>query len=270
MPSCQKGVKQLDFIIGILKSADWKMERFPIFGGTHLLYLFVGLTVCVVAAYLFKNKSNRFMRIMFIAISIYFLFCEVFKQLFFYYIIGYEEYWFILLPFHLCSMPLYILPLTLFLRNGILKQSLYNFLSSYCLTGGLISVLVDGGLVSGYWIITFNSFVWHFVLVFIAMFLCVSGRVKFKLTEFAKASAVFSVCAVLALLINIALFDISKGTCDMFFIGPAPMNVVVYRDIAKIVGRPLTSLIYLATLALASFGLYAAATHLPRSKPFQS
>ena len=210
------------------------------------------------------------MRIMFIAISIYFLLSEVFKQLFCYYAVGYDEYLFILFPFHLCSMPLYILPLTLFLRDGTLKQSLYNFLASYCLTGGLMSVTVDGGLISGYLAITFSSFLWHFVLIFIALFLCVSGRVRFKLTEFAKATAVFGVCAVLALLINIALYDLSNGTCDMFFMGPAPMNVVVYRDIAKAVGRPLTSLIYLATLALASFGLYAAVTHLPKAKSSQN
>lgn len=256
----------MSFVTDLLKSAAWKMERFPLFGGIHLACLSIGFTICVVFAYLFKNKSDKFMRMMFTAISIYFLFSEVFKQLFCFYAIGYDEYLFILLPFHLCSMPLYLLPLTLLVRDGKLKQSLYNFLATYCLTGGLLSVTVDGGLISGYLVMTVSSFVWHFILVFIALFLGVSGRVRFKFTEFIKATVVFGVCAVLALLINIALYDISKGTCDMFFIGPAPMNVVVYRDIAKAVGRPLTSLIYLTTLALASFGLYAAVTHLPKTK----
>jgi len=260
----------MNLIIELVNSAAWKMERFPLFGRIHLIYLFIGLTVCVASAYLLKNKSDKFVRIMFIILNIYFLLSEIFKQLFCYYAVGYDEYLFILFPFHLCSMPLYILPLTLLLRNKTIKQSMCNFLASYCLTGGLISVTVDGGLISGYLIITFNSFVWHFILVFIALFLCVSGRVKFKLNEFVKATIVFGVCAVFALLINIAFYNISNGTCDMFFIGPAPMNVVVYRDIAKVVGRLLTSLIYLATLILASFGLYAAATHLPKSKPFQT
>ena len=242
------------------------MERFPIFGLTHLAYLSIGLTLCVVFVYLFKNKSDNFIRIIFIVVSVYLLFCEVFKQLFCYYAIGYDEYNFILFPFHLCSMPLYVLPLTLFLRNGTLKQSLYNFLASYCLTGGLMSVVVDGGLVSGYWCMTINSFGWHFILIFIALLLCVSGRVRFKLKEFIKATVVFAVCAFIALLINIVFYDISNGTCDMFFIGPAPMNVVVYSDIEKVAGRQLTSLIYLATLVIASFGLYVLATHLPGKK----
>jgi len=256
----------LSVIAELMNAVSWRMERFPLFGGTHLIWLFTGLVICVAAAYLLKNKSDAFTQRLFAAISVYFVLAEAFKQLFCYYAVGYDEYIFILLPFHLCSMPLYILPITLFLRNGRVKQSLYNFLAGYCLTGGLMSVTVDGGLVSGYSIITFHSFLWHFLLIFIALYLCVSGRVRFGVREFAKSAAVFAICAGVALIINIALYDVSNGTCDMFFIGPAPMNVVVYRDIAKAVGRPLTSLIYLATLTAASFGLFAAVTHLPRIK----
>jgi hypothetical protein len=254
----------MDVIIEALRATAWRMEPQPLFGAFHLAYIIIGLSVCILLAYLLRGISERGHKVLLTSLGVLLIISEVYKQLFWHYAIGYGEYPWFILPFHLCSMPIYILPVVAWLPKGRVQQALYAFLASYCLAGGLISVLVDGGLLRTYWTMTIHSLTWHLLLVFVGLYLGLSGWACGKTKAFAKGAAAFVVFACAAFLLNTALLDASNGACDMFFVGPGPMNVVVYRDIAAIVGRPLTTLIYLLTLTIASYLCWLLATHLPK------
>jgi hypothetical protein len=256
----------VDTIIEAIRITAWKMEPQPLFGAFHLTYVIAGLAISVFLAYRLRKITERQHTIMLVSLGILLILSEIYKQLFWYYVIGYKEYPWFNLPFHLCSMPLYLLPFVALLPKGRARQALYAFLASYCLAGGLISVLADGGLLRNYWTMTIHSLTWHLLLVFVGLYLGLSGRVNSRVGTFVKGAVVFGVLAFVAFLINLALWDVSNGTCDMFFVGPAPMNVVVYRDIAQVVGRPLTTLIYLLTLTIASCFCWLLATHLPKRR----
>jgi hypothetical protein len=135
-------------------------------------------------------------------------------------------------------------------------QAIYAFLAGFSMVGGLMSVVFDDGLMYPYITMTVHSMNWHFILVFIGVYLGFSGRVRRTAGNFARGAALFAALAVVAWCINVALYGVSGGTCDMFFIGPAPMNVVVYRDIAVYTGRAAVSVIFLVTLLVASWGVF--------------
>jgi hypothetical protein len=253
----------IEVIIEVVRSTAWKMEVQPLFGGFHLSFIIIGLIVCVLLAYLLKGISNSKHKLLLTSLGVLLILSEVYKQLFWSYAIEYVEYPWIILPFHLCSMPLYILPFVAWLPKGKLQQALYTFLASYCLAGGLFSVVLDGGLLREYWAMTIHSICWHLILVFVGLYLGVSGRSGRKNKAFAGGAVVFCVLALIAFFINAALMGVSGGSCDMFFVGPGPMNVVVYRDIAHTVGRPLTTLIYLLSLTVASYLCWLLVAHLP-------
>jgi hypothetical protein len=257
----------MDVIVEAVRATAWKMEPQSLFGSFHLIYVIVGLAVCVLLAYLLRGISKRTHTILLTSLGVLLILSEIYKQLFWYHAIGYAEYPWIILPFHLCSMPLYLLPFVAWLPKGRVQQALYVFLASYCLAGGLISILVDGGLLRNYWTMTIHSLTWHLLLVFVGLYLGLSGRVGGGIKTFAKGAAAFGAFALIAFVLNIALMDLSGGACDMFFVGPGPMNVVVYRDIAVVVGRPLTTLLYLLTLTIASYLCWLLATHLPKRLP---
>ncbi|MDR1183967.1 MAG: YwaF family protein, partial [Coriobacteriales bacterium] len=256
----------MDVIIEALRATAWRMEPQPLFGAFHLTYTGIGLAICVLLAYLLRGMSERRHAVLLTSLGILLIISEVYKQLFWRYAIGYTEYPWIILPFHLCSMPLYILPIVAWLPKGRVREALYAFLASFCLAGGLISVLVDGGLLRDYWAMTVHSLTWHVLLVFVGLYLGLSGRLDDGIRGFARGAAVFCALALVAFLLNVALTDLSNGACDMFFVGPGPMNVAVYRDIAPVVGRPLTTLIYLLTLTIASYLCWLLATHLPKRR----
>lgn len=236
----------------LIKSTAWKMSPPPLFGAFHLSYTLIGLAVCFGVAYLSKSQSERSEKIMFFAIGLCLVISEVYKQFFWFYAIGYDEYPWIRLPFHLCSIPMYLLPILPFIKGGRVKTALYDFLGTYCFAGGFISVVADGGLLREYWTMTIHFLTWHLVLVFIGLYMSFRGKISRGFNGFAGATVVYYIFAAVAFCLNCALWNVSNGTCDMFFVGPAPMEVVIYRDIEKMTGRPIVTLIYLLTLTLVS------------------
>ncbi|MCL2486657.1 MAG: YwaF family protein [Oscillospiraceae bacterium] len=246
-------------MIEFIKSTAWPMERQPLFGSFHLIFLAVGLTAAFLCAFFLRKITDRQNRALLLTVGLFLLTTEIYKQLFWFYAITYEHYPFIIFPFHLCSVPMYLCILAAFLPEGKFRQAIYDFLASFCFVGGIISLAVDGGLLREYWTMTLHCLIWHLILVFIGLHFGMSGRTGGKF-GFLRACAVFYTLAAAAFCINILMMDVSRGTIDMFFVGPAPMNVVVFSDIAKVTGRPIVSLIYLASITFAAWVSYLALT----------
>ena len=253
-------------MIDFINSTAWKMTPQPLFRTFHLTYILIGLAVCFGAAYLLRWLGDLGEKIMLFGIGAGLIISEVYKQLFWYYAIGYSEYPWIRLPFHLCSMPMYLLVILPFIRSGRIKTALTDFLGTYCFAGGLVSVIVDGGLLREYWMMTIHCLNWHLVLVFIGLYLSFRGKISRGVKGFAGATVIYYLLAAAAFGLNCALWNVSNGTCDMFFVGPAPMEVAVYRDIAKVTGRPLVTLIYLVTLTVISFVFWILLARIKTSK----
>ena len=245
-------MKMIDFI----EFTSWEMTPQPLFGTFHLTYMLIGFALCLGLAVLLRKLSERNEKRMFFVIGICLIASEIYKQLFWYYAIGYETYPWIRLPFHLCSIPLYLLPFLPFIKSGKIKTALYDFLGTYCFVGGLISVIIDGGLLREYWMMTVHCLNWHLVLVFIGLYLGFHGKIGRNIKNIVAATFVYYVFAAIAFCLNCALWKVSNGTCDMFFVGPAPMEVFIYRDIEKVTGRPVVTLIYLLTLTFVSFAFW--------------
>jgi len=253
--------------VELIQKTAWPMDRQPLFGSFHITCLAIGFAAAIILAFLLRKTNERQNRRLFLVVGIALGLSEVYKQLFWYYGIGYVDYPFVIFPFHLCSMPLYVCLLLGFVRGEKIRQVLYDFLASYCFIGGLISVTVDAGLLRPYWVMTIHGMAWHFVLVFLGLYLGFSRRVGRRKGGFIRAAVLYlGLCAV-AFCINLAFMEFSKGTIDMFFVGPGKMNVVVYKDIGEALGRPAVTAIYIATISLASWVAYKLLSRRSRRKP---
>jgi hypothetical protein len=93
--------------------------------------------------------------------------------------------------------------------------------------------------------------------MFIGFYLAFSGRVGRRKGGFVRAFFFFLLLAALAFGVNLSFWNVSEGTIDMFFVGPAKMNVVVYSEIGEIIGRPAVTALYIVTFSLASWLCYA-------------
>ena len=56
------------------------------------------------------------------------------------------------------------------------QRAMYSFMVLYNLLGGAIAFAEPSGLLHGHLFLTIHSCVWHMLLVFVGLFLCMSKR----------------------------------------------------------------------------------------------
>ena len=213
---------------------------------------------------------------------------EVWKQLLLTYIHeGTYQLWYF--PFQLCSMPLYLLPLrqllsarrrtlthrrtqtsrkTLTHRRTV--QTLTDFLADFGLLAGIFAFADQTGMHYSLSVLTLHSYLWHFIMIFLGLFLILSERrgrysrlcgTEKKLPclrSFLPAAALFLLLAAIAELLNFLLH--TKGHIDMFYISPwEPASQVILRDVAAQIGRETEIVLYLCLILLGGFLIHTAA-----------
>lgn len=188
---------------------------------------FTGIIISLVLAYILRNKDlNRILKLLFL----YFAFSEAFKQTVLFKLNGYYDFWYF--PFQLCSLPLYLIPLY-FLSK---KKYFLNFLSDFCLLGGICAFIDTSGMHYDFSILTINSYLWHYLLIVTGMVI----KFDVKDEDFRYEMMVYLISIVIATVINLLFQD-----ANMFYISPYHrMNQLVFRDISIYLGQNFTKLFY--------------------------
>ena len=77
------------------------------YGLFHLSFVFIGLTLSIIGAYLLRNTNEKQNKIVLGCVGGFLAVTEIYKQLFYYYVIGNCSYQWWIFPFQLCSVPMY-------------------------------------------------------------------------------------------------------------------------------------------------------------------
>lgn len=189
--------------------------------------IIAGILMATLCAFIFKNMN---IKKVLLVLDVYFLLSEIFKQVLLFYVNGYIDLWYF--PFQLCSLPLYLIPLYLF--TG--KKFFLDFMSDFSLLGGFFAFFDTSGMQYGLSILTINSYLWHFLLIYLGIFL----KIKEKESDFKKEIFLYLATILIATLINI-----SFKSANMFYISPYHnMNQVIFMDIGLIIGQNKTKFFY--------------------------
>ena len=254
-----------------------------------MLIFLSGLAAAALAAWLACRLPLKKQNLLLNLLAVLFPLSEIWKQLLLTWANGGVYRWWYF-PFQLCSMPLYLLPLRQLLALRLRRVPLLSWLSSV-----LTDFLADFGLLAGLFAfadqtgmryplpaLTLHSYLWHFAMIFLGLFLILSGRhsrsssaarqgsayapgqplSRFrraahenggekvrKSSGFLPAAILFLILAGIAELLNFLLRG--KGSIDMFYISPwEPSTQVILRDIAARLGRGPEILLYLGLILL--------------------
>jgi len=240
-------------IKALLTCTAWEMTKPKPYGMLHWLILLLGLPVCYIAARRFaRREQSRGDGVLF-GVGLILGVTELYKQLFHYYIINNGAYDWSIFPFQLCSVPMYLCLLLPLLPVCPLRQVVYDFMFTYNLLGGIMALLAPPGLCHEYWTLTAHAFLWHLLLVFLGLYLGMSGRARPDRTAFARATALFLVLCVIAFSINLELWEVSEGTANMFYIGPRNSPQPVFKIIAARFGWYVGTAVYLPAVSLGAW-----------------
>ncbi len=239
-----------------MSNTAWTMERPAAYGSFHLTFAIAGLTLCVIFAYLLRNIGPKGNRRLLLGVGIFLTVVEIYKQVFHYYIFGNGSYQWWIFPFQLCSVPMYLCILAPLLKPGIVQKGMYNFMMIFNLLGGFMAFVEPSGICHEYWTLTLHAYIWHLLLVFVGLYLGFSGQGGKTLKDYCYAAITFVSLCVVAFCINVVFFDVSGGSINMFFIGPANSSLIVFKDIAKACGWYVSTALYIPVVCLGAFLIF--------------
>lgn len=234
----------------------WKMTPPAAYGPFHLTFAFVGLGLCLLLAWKFRNLSEKGNRVLLMSCGVFLIATEIYKQLFYYYFIGSHTYQWWIFPFQMCSVPMYLCVIAPLLKHGKVQRGMYNFMMIYNLLGGFMAFVEPSGIIHSYWTLTLHAFIWHMVLVFVGLYLAISNRGGKTITDYKSASVTFVILCAVAFCINVALRKVSGGSVNMFFVGPSNSSLAVFKDISKHFGWYISTLLYIPTVCLGAYIIF--------------
>ncbi len=234
----------------------WEMTRPESYGVFHLTFFFVGLAVSAVLAWLLRGLGEKGNKVLLLTVGGVLLASEIYRQLFYYHVIGNGSVQWWTLPFQLCDMPIYLCIIAPLLKKGKVQDALYNFMLAFNLMGGFIAFLEPSGLTHEYWVLTLHAFIWHMTLVFIGLYLGFSRRAGTKLSGYKGTVVVYVILCAVAFGINCALWKVSEGTINMFYVGPRNSPLIVFETICEKLGWYVNTPIYMACCCLGAFLFY--------------
>lgn len=184
-----------------------------IFGSKHIIGLFVVVLLITVGLYLISKftdyKNIKIQQKLIIAVAIIFIVLEVVK-------VGYTmypdwEYPVYMLPFQLCSLPLFVFPILAIAKPN---SKLANFIKpaafATVMFGAVLALLYPSNILGsamGWFpfsenILEYISFMYHGLMIFTAIFMIKSGYYSPKFNDNLKAFAVTAILAIVALIAN--------------------------------------------------------------------
>lgn len=250
----------------LMELTAWGMEKPTAYGLFHLVFLIGGLAYCAIFAYLLRKSSEKTSNIILFSVGAFLLISEVYKQLFYTYYIGGGEYQWWIFPFQLCSVPMYLCLIVPFFKPGKIKNALYTFLASYNLLGGFLALFEPSGLSHEYVTLTLHAFVWHLLLAFVGFFLIASGKVGYKLKDFASSIVIFLILCGVAETINIVCTLVFGATdINMFYISPFRTNpIIIFKQIHQATNWVVNLILYPSMITLGAFLFFLAAMGIKR------
>ena len=249
----------------ILELTAWPMQTPPLYGSFHLLFVLIGCSAAIALAYLLRKRAP--VRVL-TAIGIILLIGEIYKQLFYFFIIGQGHYVWWIFPFQLCSLPMYLCLLCPLLYRGKGRKVLATFLLDFGLLGALATFIDPSGLMHPYLTLTTHGFLWHTLLVLTGFYILFSGQADLSLGGFARTLPLFAVFCLLAEAGNALLH--AKGEINLFYISPYEISTqLFFSDVDRLLGRPGGIAFYLFALIAGAYFIHGlcdlAAGHTSRS-----
>lgn len=236
------------------------------YGFFHISFLLIGIISTIFIANKLKNISDKNHKRLLFGVGLFLVTIEIYKELFYYYVINNGHYDWSIFPFQLCDVPIYICLLVPFIKNKKIEETIYNFMVSYNLLGGFITFFEPSGIIREYFSMTLHGFIWHIILVFLGIYLALSGRCLKKRKDFKSSFIMFLILCLFALTLNLSLNNTSNGMLNAFYLGPKISPIIVFSSISTNYGWFVNMIIYILSITFGAYLVYNIMYSLIREK----
>lgn len=241
----------------ILYMLQVEMKEPEAFGWFHLMWIVLVIITLII---LHKSKTKNTEKQLKIVLGVYgivALILEIIKQLiwsFNYDVITNSATWdyqWYAAPFQLCTTPIFVSIICLFLKNSKLRNKLLSYMAFVTILGSAMTILIPDSCFVEDVLINIHTMWLHCGSFVVSVYLLMSGIVKIEKQNLKDAFVVFLIFVFLAEFLNIFVYNIGilkEETFNMFYISPYFISTL---PVFNVIQENVPFIIYLFTYIFA-------------------
>ena len=236
-----------------------EMETPKTFGWFHILWiLFVVISICILF-FIRKKHNEKNLKIILGVYGVIAFTLELLKQLIWSFnydtitnIVTWDYSWYSA-PFQLCTTPIFVTLICLFLKNNKLRKSLLSYMAFITILGSLITLIIPDSCFTSDILINIHTMWLHCGSLVVSVYLLMSREVEINKKNLINSFIVFLVFVVIAEVLNITIYNsgiLNGETFNMFYISP---YFITHLPVFKTVQESVPFIIYLLFYILVIF-----------------
>lgn len=250
----------------ILYNLQGTMESPVPYGWFHLLWIFLTLASIIVLFLLRKKHNDKNLKWVLGIYGIITFILELLKQLIWAFnydpntlIVTWDYTWYAA-PFQLCTTPMYVSIICLFLKKGKIRDSLLSYVAFYTILGSIMTIIIPDSCFTSDILINIHTMYLHCGSLVVSIYLLITKEIEINYKNLFAGFIVFLVFVFIANTLNITFYKtgiIGDETFNMFYISPYFISSLpVYNTIQESVPYIFYLMIYIISIYLGSNIVY--------------
>lgn len=250
----------------IIYDLQYEIERPTSFGIFHIICLIITILLILYLAKRKETNHEKSLKRVLFTYGFIVLILEILKQVIWSFnydavtnIVTWDYQWYSF-PFQLCSVPIYLSLICLFLKKGKLRDNLLTFMAFTTILGSISTAIYPEGCFVRTFLIDIHTMYLHLGGLVVSVYLLTSKEVEITFKNLLKAYKVFLSFAAFALLLDIVMYHsgvLQGETFNMFFISPYfTSSLPIFDTIQNNVPYLVFLCLYLLSIFLGSSIIY--------------
>lgn len=259
-------------IENIIKILQLEMETPKPYGWFHLMWIAISFIMIFILYKLRNRYSEKQLKIVLGIYGIIVFILELLKQISWSYNISSNtwDYSWYAAPFQLCTMPIYVSLICLFLKKSKVRDYLLSFICFYTILGSIATMIMPDTCFVKDILVNIHTMYLHCGSFVLSIYLLIN-EIKPTKENFIGSIKVFIICVIIALILDISFYKlgiIGNETFNMFYISPyfessLPIFNTIYNNVPYIVFLG----VYVGILTLGAYIVYGISKVIKKTKP---
>ena len=243
-----------------------EMETPKTLGWFHILWI-IFVVVSILILFLTRKKHNeKRLKLILGTYGIIAFILELLKQLIWAFnydsitnVVTWDYEWYSA-PFQLCTTPIFISLICLFLKNNKLRKSLLSYMAFVTILGSLVTLIIPDSCFTSDILINIHTMWLHCGSLVVSVYLLMSREVEINKKNLINSFIVFLVFVVIAEVLNITIYNsgiLNGETFNMFYISPYFItHLPVFKTVQESVPFIIYLLFYIVVIFVGSLIVY--------------
>lgn len=241
-----------------------EMNRPKPFGLFHVCCLILVLIILMILYKRKKYYNEKQLKIVLGTYGIIALILEILKQLIWSFnynngVVIWKYTWYSF-PFQLCTTPIYISIICLFLRKNKLRDKLLSYMAFITILGSISTMLIPNSCFVSDILVNIHTMYLHLGSFIVSIYLLMTKEIEIKKENLISSIQVFLIFVLIANILNIVIYNLNilnGETFNMFYISPYFISILpVFNIIQENVPYLLYLLIYIITIIIGGIIVY--------------